>query len=105
MDQDLASGSSDGGSAWCPPSRRYGPDEVARATGLARYSPLIGPRGRPPGESPVTTSSSLDLSYRFCAKVARREARNFYFAFQLLPTAGRRSMCALYAFMRHTDDL
>jgi phytoene synthase len=53
----------------------------------------------------VTTSSTLDLSYQFCGKVARREARNFYFAFQLLPAAGRRSMCALYAFMRHTDDL
>jgi phytoene synthase len=53
----------------------------------------------------VTTSSTLDLSYRYCGKVARREARNFYFAFQLLPAAGRRSMCALYAFMRHTDDL
>jgi phytoene synthase len=48
---------------------------------------------------------SLQASYRFCGKVARREARNFYYAFLLLPPVQRRSMCALYAFLRHTDDL
>jgi phytoene synthase len=48
---------------------------------------------------------SLAISYEYCRKVARREARNFYYAFRLLPHAGRRSMCALYAFMRRTDDL
>jgi 15-cis-phytoene synthase len=48
---------------------------------------------------------SLQASYRFCGTVARREARNFYYAFLLLPPAQRRSMCALYAFLRHTDDL
>jgi phytoene synthase len=37
--------------------------------------------------------------------VARREARNFYYAFLLLPKTLRRSMCALYAFLRRTDDL
>jgi phytoene synthase len=47
----------------------------------------------------------LEESYRFCADIARREARNFHLAFRLLPRAQRRSMCALYAFMRHTDDL
>jgi 15-cis-phytoene synthase len=44
-------------------------------------------------------------SYRFCGRLARREARNFYWSFLLLPTDRRRSMCALYAYMRHTDDL
>jgi phytoene synthase len=48
---------------------------------------------------------SLQASYRFCGKVARREARNFYYAFLLLPPVQRQSMCALYAFLRHTDDL
>jgi 15-cis-phytoene synthase len=50
-------------------------------------------------------SRALDASNRFCGRVARREARNFYFSFLLLPPDRRRSMCALYAFMRHTDDL
>jgi 15-cis-phytoene synthase len=47
----------------------------------------------------------LRESYRFCNVVARREARNFYYAFLLLPSLRRQSMCALYAFLRHTDDL
>lgn len=44
-------------------------------------------------------------SYRFCEDLARREARNFYYSFLVLPPERRRAMCALYAFMRHTDDL
>jgi phytoene synthase len=47
----------------------------------------------------------LRESYRFCSQLSRREAKNFYWSFLLLPPARRRSMCALYAFMRHTDDL
>jgi 15-cis-phytoene synthase len=53
----------------------------------------------------VTQDEALQASYRFCSRVARREAKNFYHAFWLLPPAQRRSMCALYAFLRHTDDL
>jgi 15-cis-phytoene synthase len=48
---------------------------------------------------------ALRASYRFCGVLARREARNFYYAFVLLPSTKRNSMCALYAFLRHTDDL
>ncbi len=47
----------------------------------------------------------LRESYRFCAAVSKREAKNFYWSFLLLPPSRRRSMCALYAFMRQTDDL
>lgn len=48
---------------------------------------------------------ALEESYRFCAVLSRREARNFYYSFLLLPANRRRSMCALYAFLRHSDDL
>lgn len=51
------------------------------------------------------TEPALATSYRYCGRIARREARNFYPAFLMLPGERRRSMCALYAFMRHTDDL
>lgn len=44
-------------------------------------------------------------SYRYCIEVSRREARNFYYSFLLLPVEQRWSMCALYAFLRRTDDL
>jgi phytoene synthase len=47
----------------------------------------------------------LAESYRFCNALSRREAKNFYYSFLLLPPPLRRSMCALYAFLRHTDDL
>jgi len=49
--------------------------------------------------------TDLQASYQFCAEVARREARNFYYSFLVLPPGRRRSMCALYAFLRRTDDL
>jgi phytoene synthase len=50
-------------------------------------------------------NDALRASYRYCGEVSRREARNFYYSFLLLPPTLRRSMCALYAFLRHTDDL
>jgi phytoene synthase len=53
----------------------------------------------------MTMDRGLEVSYRFCERLARREARNFYYAFLLMPRPERRSMCALYAFLRHTDDL
>jgi phytoene synthase len=50
-------------------------------------------------------SPLLRASYESCRRVAAREARNFYPSFLLLPRDKRRSMCALYAFMRQTDDI
>ncbi len=47
----------------------------------------------------------LQASYAYCERLARREAGNFFHAFQILPRPQRRAMCALYAFMRYTDDL
>src|SRR5687767_12313459 len=49
--------------------------------------------------------SELDDSYRLASRLTRQSARNFYFSFLTLPRALRRDMCALYAFMRQTDDL
>ena len=44
-------------------------------------------------------------SYNHCRRLARRAASSFYYSLLLLPRAKRRSMYALYAFLRHTDDL
>lgn len=44
-------------------------------------------------------------SYRHCQQIARRSAKNFYYSFLSLPKPQRLSMCALYAFLRLTDDL
>jgi phytoene synthase len=40
-----------------------------------------------------------------CREIARREAKNFYFAFVALPKPRRNAICAVYAFMRKADDL
>jgi phytoene synthase len=48
---------------------------------------------------------SLGHSYSWCERLTRRAAKNFYPAFRLLPGPQRRSMCALYAFLRVADDL
>ncbi len=44
-------------------------------------------------------------AYAFCRGVARREAKNFYWAFRVLPRHKSDAMCAVYAFMRRADDL
>jgi len=49
--------------------------------------------------------AALAGSYAFCRDLARREAKNFYPTFRLLPRGPRLSMYALYSFMRRTDDL
>ena len=48
---------------------------------------------------------AIDESYRACRSLVRRSGSNFTGAFWLLPARQRRAMYALYAFMRHTDDL
>ena len=47
----------------------------------------------------------IQNSYRACRQMARRSGSNFYASFLLLPREKRMAMDALYAFMRHTDDL
>jgi len=49
--------------------------------------------------------NALCNSYAFCRRTARQAGSNFYPCFVLLRPAKRRAMDALYAFMRHTDDL
>ena len=47
----------------------------------------------------------LSRAYAVCRAIARREARNFYFAFIALPAPRRNAICAIYAFMRQADDI
>jgi phytoene synthase len=54
---------------------------------------------------PAADPVHLARSYAYCERLARRQAGNFYHAFRLLPRPQRRAMCALYAYMRVTDDL
>jgi phytoene synthase len=44
-------------------------------------------------------------AYAACRIIARREAKNFYYAFRVLPQHKSDAMCAVYAFMRRADDI
>ncbi len=50
-------------------------------------------------------SLSIEQAYSACNTIARREAKNFYYSFLVLPKQKRLAMYAMYAFMRHADDL
>src|SRR5215469_18259314 len=47
----------------------------------------------------------LSHAYAVCKGVARRAAKNFYYGFLVLPAEKRNALCAVYAFMRHADDI
>jgi phytoene synthase len=51
------------------------------------------------------STATLDGAYQTCREIARREARNFYYAFRVLPRHKMDAMCAVYAFMRKADDI
>ncbi len=53
----------------------------------------------------MTPVLTLEQAYAFCRAVAKREAKNFYYSFRVLPLAKSDAMCAVYAFMRRADDL
>ncbi|MBI4458818.1 MAG: squalene/phytoene synthase family protein, partial [Acidobacteria bacterium] len=49
--------------------------------------------------------TALAASSRYCRRLARLRARNFYYGFLLLPKPRREALYAVYAFMRYCDDV
>src|SRR5437867_2239172 len=47
--------------------------------------------------------NGLDAAYDHCQELTRREAKNFYYGFILLPQEQRRAIYAAYAFARRGD--
>ncbi len=47
----------------------------------------------------------LRAAYSVCRHIARSAAKNFYYGFLLLPHRKRDALSAVYAFMRHADDI
>lgn len=59
-----------------------------------------------PMPSPFSpTSSQIAVAYSVCRSITRAAAKNFYYAFLVLPQAKRQALCAVYAFMRRCDDI
>jgi phytoene synthase len=52
-----------------------------------------------------TLDLTLSGAYKACREIAKREAKNFYYAFLALPHQRRDAICAIYAFMREADDI
>jgi phytoene synthase len=47
----------------------------------------------------------LVMAYSVCRGITRSAAKNFYYAFLVLPRRKREALCAVYAFMRRCDDI
>jgi phytoene synthase len=58
-----------------------------------------------PTTVPPLNPIQLAHAYAVCRGIARRAAKNFYFSFLVLPKEKRDAICAVYAFMRHADDI
>jgi len=59
-----------------------------------------------PMPSPFSPNSSqIAVAYSVCRSITRSAAKNFYYAFLVLPSAKRQALCAVYAFMRRCDDI
>jgi 15-cis-phytoene synthase len=59
-----------------------------------------------PMPSPYSpTSSQIAVAYSVCRSITRSAAKNFYYAFLVLPMAKRQALCAVYAYMRRCDDI
>jgi phytoene synthase len=50
-------------------------------------------------------NTQLVSAYAVCRGITRGAAKNFYYAFLALPREKRDALCAVYAFMRHADDI
>lgn len=49
--------------------------------------------------------AQLAMAYSVCRGITRSNAKNFYYAFLVLPKRKRQALCAVYAFMRRCDDI
>lgn len=53
----------------------------------------------------ITARERRRRDFAHCARVVRANAKNFFYAFAILPRARREAMYAVYAFCREADDI
>jgi 15-cis-phytoene synthase len=59
-----------------------------------------------PAAAPWTPAhATLVMAYSVCRGITRTAAKNFYYAFLVLPRRKREALCAVYSFMRRCDDI
>src|SRR5512146_843331 len=57
------------------------------------------------GRAEAAVNSQLAAAYGVCRGITRSAAKNFYYGFLVLPRRKRDALSAVYAFMRHADDI
>ncbi len=78
--------------------------EVSTPTKLRLVAGALG-TGVREGPAPADADSlSLSVAERYCQRMARREAANFYWGFVALPREQRIAIYSLYDFARQVDD-
>src|SRR5271163_91566 len=78
----------------------------ARPGGSRRTGEIIMSAGAQPVLVPWSPApAQLAMAYSVCRGITRRSAKNFYYAFLVLPKRKRQALCAVYAFMRRCDDI
>ncbi|MBZ5568893.1 MAG: phytoene/squalene synthase family protein [Acidobacteriia bacterium] len=65
---------------------------------------VLAQTGQAPS-APRVAPLQLRTAYGICRHITRKAARNFYYAFLVLPRRKRDALSAVYAFMRHADDI
>src|SRR4029077_15717196 len=78
-----------------------GPCRSWQATGKVLVSAGVQPASIPWTPAPA----QLQMAYSVCRGITRTAAKNFYYAFLVLPKRKREALCAVYAFMRRCDDI
>ncbi|MGB7130520.1 MAG: phytoene/squalene synthase family protein [Candidatus Sulfotelmatobacter sp.] len=63
----------------------------------------VGAQPMPSAWAPAP--AQLTMAYSVCRGITRSNAKNFYYAFLVLPKRKREALCAVYAFMRRCDDI
>lgn len=56
-------------------------------------------------EKDAVVATELQSAYDHCQRIAKLNARNFYYAFRALPAPKRRAIYAVYSFCRVCDDI
>ena len=59
---------------------------------------------KPPNKG-FGVNTDVQRALAYCRQITRQQARNFYYAFVLLPSDKRAAVYSVYAFCRHSDDI
>ncbi len=85
---------------------QQGYDVLKQPPGHLQAAQAVAGGARGAGKAVVSEHPlQLRAAYSVCRHIARSAAKNFYYGFLVLPARKRNALSAVYAFMRHADDI